>query len=191
MHKWSSQLVLNPISRSSLPVCNMDAPASSYCSSGLFWTISCRGWSGKKSCFLLVFPTCTRGMHARLHEALHLPPSQSSMHPSSLPIFSPNSPSISCLPIAMHPKLDVEVVIAELRDECWSWRLRKWRSSKRYAPMTATRGPHDAGVDGALVTDGEFSVFRAAAGAHDEGFPVTGVGDGPNSGDYGIHDRGS
>ena len=93
-------------SGSSLPAYIMDAPTSGHCSSGLFWT---RERSGKKLSLLLVFPDCTRGSHAWPHEALHLPPP-----PSSSPIFSPNSPSLSCLPVTMHEKLDVEAKIAEL-----------------------------------------------------------------------------
>ena len=95
-------------SRSSLPAYIMDAPASGHCSSGLFWTISCRERSEKKLSLLLVFPDCTRGSHAWPHEALHLPPP-----PSSSPIFSPNSPPLSCLPVTMHAKLDVEAKIVE------------------------------------------------------------------------------
>ena len=57
--------------------------------------------------------------------------------------------------------------------------------------MTATRGPRDAGADGALLADGECSVFRVVTRAHDKGLHVVGVGDSPNSGDCSVHDGGS
>ena len=57
--------------------------------------------------------------------------------------------------------------------------------------MTAMRGPRDAGADGALLADGECSVFRVVTRAHDKGLHVAGVGDSLNSDDYGVHDGGS